>query len=544
MTTITVRVRRLRRCADDPFQDTLFYKEDTITMDASKTAAIVSDMWAEHWCTGATKRVKELAPKMNLVLSKLRSMGVRIIFCPSGTDEVYKDYPQRKEMEKYSTVWSRSAAQVALFTQNLIPDITTRIDPDRVQCDCGLERKCNSSQKPWRKKGQIPDLVIEKDDLIGMDENNVINYLRVEKYRHVFVLGVHANMCVIYRKFGLKMLKMSGLSPILVRDMTDCMIPREEPPYQDHFTALDDTIRFIEEQICPSTLSSEITQDPPFVFPEDKRFCKSNNWGDATCGTIFDDNDLYWNRRLLDPLKIRLWVAPRPAENPGIYGIEVDYFQEDIPAHGSTEGSERVIPIPTGNYVTKIIAKHGKHKKLADPQSFIFYISFYGKPGEDREDAYLGEVMAGNPDDFFDVTEVTLEAPAHYRATCLAGVFSPCGRLNWIAFHAQPCRMFDVTLNGKTTQTDTLDYRIKDTLWHTFFLNGCWRDYNDPAEMGLVFDVWYHLNEEGEFVGDPISKMAVEREKDGTKKLIARKAVKCLFQKDETMEVRMGFENY
>lgn len=93
MTTITVRVRQLRRCADDPFQDTLFYKEDTITMDASKTAAIVSDMWAEYWCTGATKRVKELAPKMNLVLSKLRSMGVRIIFCPSGTDEVYKDYP-------------------------------------------------------------------------------------------------------------------------------------------------------------------------------------------------------------------------------------------------------------------------------------------------------------------------------------------------------------------------------------------------------------------------------------------------------------------
>ena len=152
--------------------------------------------------------------------------------------------------------------------------------------------------------------------------------------------------------------------------------------------------------------------------------------------------------------------------------------------------------------------------------------------------------MAGNPQEFFDVTEVTLEAPAHYRANCLFGVFSPCGRLNRIAFHAQPCRMFDVTLNGKTTQTDTLDYRTKDTLWHTFFLNGCWRDYNDPAKTGLVFDVWYHLNEEGEFVGDPISKMAVEREKDCRKKLITRKTVKCLFQKDETMEVRMGFENY
>lgn len=544
MATITVQVRRLRRCADGPFQDALVYKEDTITMDSSNTAAIVSDMWAEHWCAGATRRVKELAPRMNSFLSTLRAMGVKIIFCPSGTEEVYKDYPQRKAMKDYSIIQSRSAAQTALFTQNLIPDITTRIDPDRVQCDCGLECKCDSSRKPWRDKGQIPALAIEKDDLIGMDEDNVINYLREEKYRHVFVLGVHANMCVIYRKFGLKMLKISGLSPILVRDMTDCMIPREEPPYQDHFTALDATIRFIEEQICPSMLSSEILPGSPFVFSEDKRFCDSDNWGNATCGTIFDDNDLYWNRRLLDPVKLRLWVAPRPAENPGIYGIEADYFQEDIPAHGSTEGSERVISIPTGNYVSKIIAKHGRLKKLTDPESFIFYISFYGKPGKDGVDTYLGEVMAGNPSDFFDVAEVTLKAPAHYRMNCLSGVFSPCGRLNRIGFHAQPCRLFDVTLNGETTQTDTLDYRIKDTLWHTFFLNGCWRDYYDPAKRGLVFEAWYHLNEAGEFVGDSISKMAVVREKEAVKKLIARKTVKCLSQNDETMEVQMGFEDY
>ena len=59
--------------------------------DARKTAIVVCDMWDEHWCSSATKRVAEMAPRMNEVLEAARSRGALIIHCPSGTLDFYKD---------------------------------------------------------------------------------------------------------------------------------------------------------------------------------------------------------------------------------------------------------------------------------------------------------------------------------------------------------------------------------------------------------------------------------------------------------------------
>ena len=47
------------------------------TWSPSETAVIVCDMWDLHHCLNATRRVGELAPRMNQVLHSARSRGVR-----------------------------------------------------------------------------------------------------------------------------------------------------------------------------------------------------------------------------------------------------------------------------------------------------------------------------------------------------------------------------------------------------------------------------------------------------------------------------------
>src|SRR4051794_5320499 len=48
------------------------------------TAIIVCDMWDTHHSNNAVNRVNEMAPRMNEVLEKARSMGMLIIHSPSG----------------------------------------------------------------------------------------------------------------------------------------------------------------------------------------------------------------------------------------------------------------------------------------------------------------------------------------------------------------------------------------------------------------------------------------------------------------------------
>ena len=40
-----------------------------------KGAVIVCNMWNDHWCRGAAKRVDELAPAINRFVTKMRAMG-------------------------------------------------------------------------------------------------------------------------------------------------------------------------------------------------------------------------------------------------------------------------------------------------------------------------------------------------------------------------------------------------------------------------------------------------------------------------------------
>lgn len=51
----------------------------TTQLPVPQTAVLICDMWDKHWCTGASRRVEELAHRMAPVADAARAAGIQII---------------------------------------------------------------------------------------------------------------------------------------------------------------------------------------------------------------------------------------------------------------------------------------------------------------------------------------------------------------------------------------------------------------------------------------------------------------------------------
>src|SRR5689334_14624288 len=58
--------------------------------DPKKTAIIICDMWDDHWCHSAARRVNELAGPLNEAVRAARARGVFVIHAPSSVTNFYK----------------------------------------------------------------------------------------------------------------------------------------------------------------------------------------------------------------------------------------------------------------------------------------------------------------------------------------------------------------------------------------------------------------------------------------------------------------------
>src|SRR5438445_13348292 len=73
--------------------------EKQVVWDAKNTALIICDMWDDHWCKSAARRVAELAGPMNDAVKAARNQGVLIIHAPSSVVDFYRDTAQRKQAQ-------------------------------------------------------------------------------------------------------------------------------------------------------------------------------------------------------------------------------------------------------------------------------------------------------------------------------------------------------------------------------------------------------------------------------------------------------------
>lgn len=85
------------------------------------------------------------------------------------------------------------------------------------------------------------------------------------------MLGVHTNMCVLGRPFGLRQMAAQKMDVVLVRDLTDCMYNPKRWPFVDHFTGNDLVVAYVERFVCPTITSDQVLGGEPLKFKGDLR---------------------------------------------------------------------------------------------------------------------------------------------------------------------------------------------------------------------------------------------------------------------------------
>src|SRR5207244_8681875 len=86
---------------------------------------------------------------------------------------------------------------------------------------------------PW--KSEHPGLKIYDMDAISDSGVEIWNLLESRGINNVILVGVHTNMCVLGRPFGLRQMAKNGKNAVLMRDMTDTMYNPKMSPYVNHY---------------------------------------------------------------------------------------------------------------------------------------------------------------------------------------------------------------------------------------------------------------------------------------------------------------------
>jgi nicotinamidase-related amidase len=242
--------------------------EKTAEWDPKQTACIIIDMWDRHWCESATARVAEMAPAINRFASVMRDKGVMIVHAPSEVVEYYKGTPAR-ERARNAPKAANLPAGIGAWCDRISERETLSkwpIDESGGGCD-GVYDKVD--ERVW--KCQTPAIDIKDEDAISDSGVEIWNLFEQLGIKNVMIAGVHTNVCVVGRPFGLRNMARFGKNTVLVRDLTDGMFDPAKPPYVDHFTGVDLVIEHIEKYICPTTTSASIAGLPEFHFKEDRR---------------------------------------------------------------------------------------------------------------------------------------------------------------------------------------------------------------------------------------------------------------------------------
>lgn len=212
---------------------------------SSKTAIIITDMWDKHWCKGATHRVGLIAQRMEPLLALARDAGILIIHAPSETMEFYRDAPGR--------LLAEDAPHSLPPPELTFSDAPLPIDDSDEGCDTPGDKP----HKAWSRETEA--LTIAPGDVISDQGQEIYNVLQQHHIDTVLFMGVHANMCILNRSFGVRQLSKWGLRCVLVRDLTDAMYNPASRPFVSHAAGTELVIEHIEKYWAPTTTSSALT---------------------------------------------------------------------------------------------------------------------------------------------------------------------------------------------------------------------------------------------------------------------------------------------
>ena len=218
---------------------------EEVELDPTQCAVLVCDVWDGHWCRGARERLAALVPRMDDTLRAARKRGMSIIHAPSDTVDFYAASPARKRILE--------APQVEPPPDLHLPDPPLPVDDS----DHGADTGEKEPYKAWHRQ-QEGLYIDEALDVISDSGSEIYSWLQHRGITWLFILGVHANMCILHRSFGIKQMVRWRVQTGLIRDLTDSMYNPAQPPYVSHSEGTNLVVGYIEKHWCPTLHSQYI----------------------------------------------------------------------------------------------------------------------------------------------------------------------------------------------------------------------------------------------------------------------------------------------
>lgn len=212
------------------------------------TGLLLCDVWDRHWCRGANERLAGLLGRMNQVVFAARSRGLKIIHAPSDTVDFYAGTQARECV--------LAAPAVSPPPDRELPDPPLPVDASDEGADTGETQPFRA----WTRQHPAIDIDYSRD-AISDDGVEVYRFMRCRGLDRLLIMGVHTNMCVLHRSFGIKQMVRWGVPVALIRDLTDAMYNPARPPYVDHAEGTRLVVEFIEKFWCPTVTSRQILTD-------------------------------------------------------------------------------------------------------------------------------------------------------------------------------------------------------------------------------------------------------------------------------------------
>lgn len=229
--------------------------------DPARTAVVICDMWDAHHCVSAERRVMEMAPRVDEVAGALRDRGALIIHAPADCADFYRGTPARMR-----AIQAPHAPAPCAFDWNVWEDDeraalpSTLVDPG--PCSCESPDPCCEADPPAPWTRQTPLIGIDPLDAVTDDGQEMFNLLRERAIEDVIVMGVHTNVCVLSRAYGIRQLVYLGMRPVLCRDLTDAF--HRDP--RGHAWGTGQVVAHIERRWCPTVTSDQLAGGAPFRF--------------------------------------------------------------------------------------------------------------------------------------------------------------------------------------------------------------------------------------------------------------------------------------
>jgi nicotinamidase-related amidase/type 1 glutamine amidotransferase len=276
-----LRVELTYQTETEPNSDRYHRLARSEAWNLAQTAVIVCDVWDSHHSINAVRRVDELSPRINQFISELRKRGATIIHAPSDCMKHYEDHLARKRASEI-TIRPETPQDIATWCDRIPAEEQAAYPIDQsdggedddahehLQWLATLAAAGRNPNLPWF--AQTPVIKIDdKVDFISDKGFEVWNILTDRNVKNVMLLGVHTNMCVLGRPFGLRQLSQHGFNVALVRDLTDTMYNPAAWPYINHFSGTDLIVDHVERYVCSTMTSDQVLGTEAFQFRNDNR---------------------------------------------------------------------------------------------------------------------------------------------------------------------------------------------------------------------------------------------------------------------------------